>query len=77
MTLYEKLFDLKYRKGVPTCELTHRFPGHIDRVNEVALLDIPESTLKKVVPEKKLLERLMHLKKQLGRTDDLNSNIRR
>ena len=44
MTLYEKLFDLKYRQGVPTHELAHRFPEHIDRVNEVALLDIPENT---------------------------------
>jgi len=65
MTLYQKLFDLKYRKGVPTCELAHRFPRHIDRVSEVALLDIPENTLREVVPEKKILERLISLKKQL------------
>jgi hypothetical protein len=68
MTLYEKLFDLKYRKGVPTCELAQRFPGHIDRVNEVALLDIPEDTLKELVPEKRLLERLIGLKKQFHRS---------
>jgi hypothetical protein len=67
MTLYEKLFDLKYRQGVPTYELAHRFPGHIDRVSEVALLDIPESTLREVVQEKELFERLMCLKKQLWR----------
>jgi hypothetical protein len=65
MTLYEKLFDLKYRQGVPTHELTHRFPKHIDRIHEVALLDIPENTLKKVVREKKVLDRLANLKKQL------------
>ena len=65
MTLYETLFDLKYRQGVPTYELVHRFPDHIDRVNEVALLDIPENTLREVVPEKKILERLISLKKQL------------
>ena len=45
MTLYEKLFDLKYRQGVSTYELARRFPGHIERVNEVALLDIPENML--------------------------------
>ena len=67
MTLYEKLFDLKYRHGVPTHELAHRFPEHIDRVNEVALLDIPENTLKEVIPEKRILERLISLKKQLQR----------
>jgi hypothetical protein len=68
MTLYEKLFDLKYRQGVPTYELVHRFPEHADRVTEVALLDIPENTLKELVSEKRLLERLISLKKQFQRT---------
>ncbi len=67
MTLYEKLFDLKYRQGVSTYELAQRFPEHIDRVNEVALLDIPENTLKEVIPEGRTLERLMGLKKQFQR----------
>ncbi|OGX13483.1 MAG: hypothetical protein A2351_01620 [Omnitrophica bacterium RIFOXYB12_FULL_50_7] len=67
MTLYEKLFDLKYRKGIPTHELAHRFPKHIDRVNEVALLDIPENTLKELFHEKRILARLKSLKKQLQR----------
>lgn len=64
MTLYEKLFDLKFRQGVPTYELAHRFPEHLDRVHEVALLDIPEDTLKELLPEKRILERLISLKKQ-------------
>ena len=68
MTLYEKLFDLKYRQGIPTYELAHRFPEHIDRVHEVALLDIPENTLKEVVPEKRIFERLMNLKKKFQRS---------
>ena len=67
MTLYEKLFDLKYRQGVPTYELAHRFPEHIDCVNEVALLDIPESMLREVVPEKDIFERLISLKKKFQR----------
>ncbi|MDD5225972.1 MAG: hypothetical protein PHV97_02165 [Candidatus Omnitrophica bacterium] len=69
MTLYEKLFDLKYRQGVPTYELTHRFPEHAARVHEVALLDIPENTLKELVPEKRILERLISLKKKFQRMD--------
>jgi hypothetical protein len=64
MTLYEKLIDLKYRQGVPTYVLAHRFPEHVDRVTEVALLDIPENTLKEVIPEKRILERVINLKKQ-------------
>ena len=67
MTLYEKLFDLKYRQGVPTYELAHRFPEHIARVSEVALLDIPESTLREVVLEKEIFERLISLKKKFQR----------
>jgi len=63
MTLYEKLFDLKYRQGIPTYELAQRFPQHIDRVSEVALLDIPEHTLREVVQERKMFERLISLKK--------------
>ena len=65
MTLYEKLFDLKYRQGIPTYELAHRFPEHVERVHEVALLDIPENTLREVVQEKKLFNRLVSLKRQL------------
>jgi hypothetical protein len=68
MTLYQKLFDLKYKKGVPTYKLAHRFPEHVERVHEVALLDIPENTLREVVQEKELLERLVSLKKQLRGT---------
>lgn len=68
MTLYEKLFDLKYRQGISTYELAHRFPEHIDRVNEVALLDISENILKELVPEKRILERLISLKKKFQGT---------
>lgn len=64
MTLYEKLFDLKYRKGISTFDLAHRFPNHIERVSEVALLEVPPRVLRKVVPEKSVLERLMSLKKK-------------
>lgn len=64
MTIYEELIDLKYRKGVATYELLRRFPGHVEHVNEVALLHIPEETLKKVVREKETLEKLIRLKQQ-------------
>lgn len=64
MTLYEKLIDLKYRQGVTTYELFHRFPSHAKRVSEVALLHIPEETLRKIIREKEILERLIDLKHQ-------------
>ncbi len=64
MTLYEQLINLKYREGLSTYELVRRFPKQIHRVSEVALLDIPEETLKKVIREKNIFKRLVSLKKQ-------------
>ena len=69
MTLYEKLFDLKYRQGIPTCELPHRFPEHIDLVSEVALLEIPEDTLRGLALERKILQRLMSWKRAILKND--------
>ena len=62
---YEKLFDLKYRKRLSTYELVCRFPKEVKRVSEVALLEVPESTLREVLHEKKSFQRLMELKKKL------------
>ena len=61
---YEKLLNLKYRKKISTYELVCRFPKEIKRVSEIALLDVPEATLREVLPEKKTFERLMGLKKK-------------
>jgi hypothetical protein len=65
MTVYEELIDLKYRQGVPTVKLLRRFPKHQRRVHEIALLGVPEKTLRKVIREKKLLKRLLQIKKRL------------
>lgn len=64
MTVYEELIDLKYRKGVSTWRLIRRFPKHQKHVSEVALLGIPEKTLRKIVREKRLLDRLLEMKKK-------------
>lgn len=61
---YEKLFALKYKDGVSTSELTRRFPEEIKRVSEIALLDIPESMLKRIIREEKTFHRLIRLKKK-------------
>jgi len=61
---YQELINLKFKKGISTYELVRRFPKEIKRVSEVALLDIPEQTLKEVVPGKKTLNRIMDLKKR-------------
>lgn len=64
---YEKLFYLKYKKGYSTCDLAKRYPDQIDRVNEVALLDIPEKTLRQVLKEEASLRRVIRLKRKFSR----------
>lgn len=61
---YQKLFYLKFKKGVSTYELVRRYPDEIERVSEVALLDLPDSTLREIIREEKALRRLMRLKKR-------------
>lgn len=63
---YQRLFYLKYKKGISTYELIRRFPEEIDRVSEVAMLDIPEETLREIVLEERAFDHLMKLKKRLS-----------
>lgn len=64
---YHRIFYLKYKKGISTCELIQRFPDEIDRVSEVALLEVPEETLRLIVAEEKAFHRLMRLKKRFSK----------
>ncbi|HTL46737.1 MAG TPA: hypothetical protein VL688_01605 [Verrucomicrobiae bacterium] len=64
---YERLLYLKFRRGISTYELMKRYPRDIKRVSEVALLDIPEETLKEIIPEDKVLNRIIRLKKKMDR----------
>lgn len=64
---YQELFDLKFKKGLSTYELVRRYPEEIERVNEVALLDVPEATLREIIREEKILTRLMRLKRKFLR----------
>lgn len=64
---YQQLFYLKFRKGVSTYELARRYPQAIDRVSEVALLEVPERTLRAIIREEKEFNRLMRLKRRFSR----------
>lgn len=61
---YKRLFYLKYQKGLTTYDLVRQFPSDIDRVSEVALLDVPEEILRKIVREDETFHRLMWLKRR-------------
>ena len=63
---YEKLFDLKFKKRLSTYELLRRFPNAMGQVADVALMDVPEPTLKEIVVEEKDFERLMKLKQRFS-----------
>lgn len=59
---YERIYDLKFRKRVPTYQLRKRFPREARKIARVALLQLPESLLKKLVREKIELERIHSLR---------------
>lgn len=63
---YEKLFYLKYKKGISTYELLRRYPESLDEVADVALMDVPETTLKEILPDERDLVRLMQLKRKFS-----------
>ena len=64
---YQRLIYLKHQMGMSTYELFQRYPSDIDRVSKVALLDVPDETLKEVVVEEKDLLHLMKLKQRFSK----------
>ena len=67
---YEKIFELKFKKGYSTNELIKKLPAEADKVREIALLHLPTPLLKKMVSEDWLLEKLLNLKRKfLGHLD--------
>ena len=72
---YKKLFDLKYRKNVSTYELIRLYPKAAERVWEIALLEVPEVTLRQVLCEEKTLERVIELKKKFLKEEVFESAV--
>ncbi|OGW80860.1 MAG: hypothetical protein A3G33_05555 [Omnitrophica bacterium RIFCSPLOWO2_12_FULL_44_17] len=62
---YQKIFDLKFRKRVPTMELKNRYPNELAKISRIALLELPVSELKILVRKENELKRLLTLKKFL------------
>ena len=62
---FQKLFDLKFKKGVSTIELEKRFPNQRKKISTLALLELPSNVLKKVVDTDKELCKLLELKQNL------------
>ncbi|HNX69170.1 MAG TPA: hypothetical protein PLL75_02235 [Candidatus Omnitrophota bacterium] len=67
MDAYEKLIELKYKKGVPTFRLIKQFPRLKKKIHEVALIGLRETTLKKTVRDRGELKRFLRLKKKYAK----------
>lgn len=61
---YQKIFELKFKKGYSTQTLMKRFPKEASKIREIALLQIPTPLLKEAVFEGELLEKVLALKKK-------------
>jgi len=62
---YEEIIKLKFNDGKSTQELFQQYPNDRGRIQEVALLDLSDATLKTLISEKKILKRVLRLKKNL------------
>ena len=61
---YQKLFELKFKKGYTTNALIEKFPQEADKVREIALLHVPTPLLKRTVFERELLDKILNLKRK-------------
>jgi len=64
---YTELVKMKYVGGVSTYELVSRFPSDVGRVSEIALLEVPDQTLKEIILEEDFLLRVISLKRKFSR----------
>lgn len=60
-----ELLYLKFKKRFSTQQLLTRFPRQKKRIMEVALLDVNNRTLRKIIHGRKIFRRLRQLKREL------------
>ena len=62
---YQKIFDLKFREEISTLELGKRFPKERKKISRIALLELPNSLLRKLVKHEREFKKLLMLKQWL------------
>ena len=62
---YKRIYDLKFKKHVPTFKLRKRFPGEMRKIARVALLQLPNVVLRELVRREKELRKLIQLREYL------------
>ena len=65
MMTYRQIFDLKFKKKIPTLKLEESFPEERKKIRRIALMELPLKTLKRLVRSEKELEELLFLKQSL------------
>ncbi len=59
---YQKIFDLKFKKKIPTLKLQKSFPDETEKIGRIALMEVPVKTLKRLISDGKKLKRILNLK---------------
>ena len=67
---YQKIFNLKFRDEIPTFELGKRFPKERKKISRIALLELPNSLLRKLVRHKNEFKKLVYLRRWLFGKED-------
>ncbi len=62
---YKHLFELKFKKRIPTHELGKRYPKEIRKISRIALLELSSKELLELVKREKELQQLLSLKANL------------
>ena len=62
---YQRIFDLKFKEEVATCELRKRYPKEQKKILRIALLELPNSLLRKLIKHEREFQKLISLKRWL------------
>ena len=74
---YERLFQLKFKEEVPTYKLGRQFPKERKKISHIALLELPEAILRKVLKSEEEFKKLMLLKEWLIKKAEKKVAVRR
>ena len=69
---YQRIFNLKFKKEVPTCELRKRYPREQKKISRVALLELPNPLLRELVKQEGEFQKLVSLKQWLFKKGGLH-----
>ena len=67
---YQKIFNLKFKKEMPTHELGKRYPKEREKISRIALLELPNPLLRELIKRKQEFQKLVSLKKWLFKKED-------